>query len=150
LSGDLDRARALLEPYVVGAKGSTVERDLLSAILAQRAAEYVSYSKYSAAELSWSEAAAIAPWKTSYPLAHSAAQLAAAPHRASEIEQQVLPRLSGVGDRMVSSDFYSLVGDAHFAKGDFDQARAMYDLAMNLFHLPKYGNVYAQEGRLGM
>jgi len=150
LSGDLDRARALVEPYVLGGKGSIVERELLSEILAQRAAEYVSDAKYSAAELSWSEAAAIAPWKTSYWMGRSAAQLAAAPHRAREIEAQMLPRLAKVGDRMVCSDFYSLVGDAHFAGGSFEQARAMYRLAMDLFHLPKYTNVHAQEGRLGM
>jgi tetratricopeptide (TPR) repeat protein len=150
LSGDLDRARALVEPYVGSTEGSPVQRDLLSGILAQRAAQYVSEAKYSAAELAWSEATAIAPWKAAYWIGHGAAQLAAAPQRVQEIEQQILPRLSQVGDRMVRSDFYSLAGDAHFAAGSFADARAMYDLAMRLFHLPKFTNVHAQEGRLGM
>ncbi len=150
LSGDFDRARAVLERYVHGSQGTAAERDLLSGILAYRAAEYVSESKYSAAELCWREAAAMAPWKVGYWIAQCAAQLAVAPHRAHEIEQQAVPRLRQVADRMVTSDFHSIVGDAYFVVGDFTRARAMYDRAIELFHLPKYINVHAQEGRLGL
>jgi tetratricopeptide (TPR) repeat protein len=150
LSGDLDRARALLEPDVGGGKGALPQRGLLAGIVGQRAAEYVSDAKYSAAEMSWTEAAAIAPWKTAYPIARGAARLAAAPQLASEAEQDLLPLLNVLGDRMVTSDLHSLVGDAYFVAGDFRRARMMYDRAMSLFHLPKYININAQEGRLGM
>ena len=88
--------------------------------------------------------------KLAYPLAHAAAQAAAAPHRASFIAEQAKPLLVHVGDRMVVSDFHSLMADAYFVSGNFDEARRMYDLAMDTFHLPKYINVPAQEGRLGM
>ena len=150
LSGDLDRARALVERYVSATEGTTVERDLLAGIIARRAAEYVSTAKYSAAELSWSEAAAIAPWKSAYDIAHSAAELSAAPQFAGRAEQEVLPRLKVFGDLMVTSDFHSLLGDAYFVAGDFTRAREMYARAISLFHLPKYTNIPAQEGRLGM
>ena len=93
---------------------------------------------------------AVAPWNLAYPLAHAAAQAAAAPHRARSIAEEAKPLIAHIGDRMVVSDFHSLVADAHFVSGDFDQARRMYDLAMDMFHLPKYINVPAQEGRLGM
>jgi Flp pilus assembly protein TadD len=55
-----------------------------------------------------------------------------------------------VGDCFVGSDFASALGDAYFETGDFDRARVMYTKAMDLFHLPKYVNLHAQEGRLGM
>lgn len=150
LSDELDRARALMEPYIGPNEGTTTQRDLLASVIARRATDYASDGKYSGAELSWGEAAAIAPWKAAYRIAHQAAQLAVAPQRAAEVQQQALPDLEALGDRMVSSDFHSLVGDAYFVVGDFGRARAMYDRALSLFHLPKYTNIPAQEGRLGM
>jgi tetratricopeptide (TPR) repeat protein len=150
ISGDFDRARAVMERYVEGNKGTSVQRDLLAGIIARRATEYAADAKYSGAELCWSEAAEMAPWKPAYRIAHSAARLSAVPRRAAETEQDMLPRLSDLGDRMVSSDFHSLLGDAYFVSGDFARARQMYDRAIALFHLPKYANVAAQEGRLGM
>ncbi len=150
LDGDLTRARALAEPEIRAGHASAVQCDLFAAICGQTAAEYVSYAKYSAAESCWDEAMVVAPWKLAYPLAHAAAQAAAAPHRARSIAEEARPLLAHLGDRMVVSDFHSLMADAHFVAGDFDQARRMYDLAMKAFHLPKYINVPAQEGRLGM
>jgi tetratricopeptide (TPR) repeat protein len=55
-----------------------------------------------------------------------------------------------VGDCFVSSDVASALGDAYFAIGEFDRARDMYSEAKRLFDLPKYVNLHAQEGRLGM
>jgi tetratricopeptide (TPR) repeat protein len=150
LSGDLTRARALAEPEIRSGHASTVQCDLFASICGQTAAEYVSYAKYSAAESCWDEAMAVAPWNLAYPLAHAAAQVAAAPHRARTVAEEARPLLTYVGDRMVVSDFHSLMADAHFVSGDFDEARRNYDLAMKVFHLPKYINVPAQEGRLGM
>jgi len=150
LSGDLDRARALMEPYVSSALSAVTQRDFLAGIVAQRAAEYSADGKYSGAELLWGEAAAIVPWKSSYEIAHSSAQLIATPRRAAEIAEVLLPRLNVIGDRMVASDVHSLVGDAYFETGDFVRARQMYDRAVELFNLPKFSNIYAQEGRLGM
>jgi hypothetical protein len=62
----------------------------------------------------------------------------------------MLGQLCEVGDCFVGSDFASALGDAYFETGDFDRARVMYTKAMDLFHLPKYVNLHAQEGRLGM
>jgi hypothetical protein len=150
LEGDLTRARALAEPEIRAGHASTVQCDLYAAICGQTAAEYVSYAKFSAAESCWNEALAVAPWKLAYPLAHAAAQAAAAPHRARPIAEEASPLLAQVGDRMVVSDFYSLMADAQFVSGNFAEARRLYDVAMDMFHLPKYINVPAQEGRLGM
>jgi hypothetical protein len=150
LSDDLTRARALAEPAIRAGHASTVQCDLFAGICGQSAAEYVAFAKYSAAESCWDEAMAVAPWNLAYPLAHAAAQAAAAPHRARSIAEVSRPLLTHVGDRMVVSDFHSLMADAHFVSGDFQQARRMYDLAMEAFHLPKYINVPAQEGRLGL
>jgi hypothetical protein len=150
LSGDLTNAHAVLEPSIRRPDATVAQRDLLAGILAQRAAEYVSDAKYSAAELCWDEASAVAPWKGAYRIAHGAAQVAAAPHRAGEIDERLIPMLSHLGDRMVASDVYSLVGDAHFLSGEFVRARQMYDRSIGLFQTPKYVNVPAQEGRLGM
>jgi tetratricopeptide (TPR) repeat protein len=150
LSGDFTRARALLEPYVRGPSAAGVERDLFAGIEAQAAAIYVSDAKYSAAEICWSDAVDIAPWKVSYQLARGAARIAAAPQRTDAIDQEAMPLLKHVGDLMVASDYYALVGDAHFITGQFGKAREMYGHAMDLFEMPKYINVQAQEGRLGM
>jgi tetratricopeptide (TPR) repeat protein len=150
LGGDLDRARTLMERYVSSSNGSVAQRDLLARILARQAAEYASDAKHGGAELMWRQASVIAPWKTAYSLAHGAAQLIAAPHRAEELSEKMLPRLEAVGDRMVASDINSVVGDAYFEIGEYALARQQYKRAMALFSLPKYSNVYAQEGRLGM
>ncbi len=150
LNGDLTRARALLEPFVWRKDAGTAQRDLFAGIIAQQAAEYVAEGKYSAAELCWAEAATTAPWKPAYQIAAAAALLASSPVRAVAINDQITPLLSHVGDRMVASDVQSLVGDAHFVSGDFVSARQMYDLAIITFQTPKYINIPAQLGRLGM
>jgi hypothetical protein len=150
LSGELTLSHAVLEPFIRHPGVSVAERDLFAGIVAQRAAEYVADAKYSAAELCWDEAAAVAPWKRAYRIAHGAAQVAAAPHRAAEIDERLIPMLAHLGDRMVASDVYSLVGDAHFVSGQFVRARQMYNLSIGLFQTPKYVNVPAQEGRLGL
>jgi hypothetical protein len=62
----------------------------------------------------------------------------------------LLGRLCDVGDCFIGSDMASALGDAYFETGDFQRARDMYAKAMDLFHLPKYVNIAAQEGRLGM
>ena len=123
---------------------------MFAGILAQTAAVYVSDAKYGAAESYWGEATAIAPWKVAYTLAHGASQIAAAPERAHLIDGELKPTLENVGDIMVASDYHTLVGDAHFVAGEFAKARERYDEAVDLFQMPKYINVQAQEGRLGM
>jgi tetratricopeptide (TPR) repeat protein len=150
LSGDNTTARALLEPWIQDMEVTAVQRDLFAGIVAKCAAEYVADAKYSAAETCWGEASAVAPWKPAYQIAGAAAKLAAEPKRAETIDLQTAPLLKQFGDRMVVSDFHSLVGDAYFVTGNFPQARAMYSVAINLFHLPKYTNIPAQEGRLGL
>jgi hypothetical protein len=150
LSGDLTRARALLEPYVWRGRAGTAQRDLFAVIAGRRAAEYVGDAKYTAAEQSWDEAAAVAPWKPAYQIAAAAALLSSAPDRAATIGHTLDPLLQHVGDRMVASDVRSLLGDAHFVSGNFVTARQMYSLAMSTFQTPKYINIPAQQGRLGM
>ena len=148
-SGDLDRARAELEPSV-HADSDAPQRDLLAEIIGHIAAGFSSQGKTGAAELAWREAAEIASWKPTYWVAEAVTVLGAAPERASEIEDRLFGELCTVGDCFVGSDFASALGDAYFETGDFDRAREMYAKAMDLFHLPKYVNLHAQEGRLGM
>jgi tetratricopeptide (TPR) repeat protein len=150
LAGDPRRARATLEISIRATAGSNVQQDLLAEIVGQIASDYVSQASYSAAELAWAESADIAPWKSASWIAVNAMVLAADPSQAQAIERQFMPRLTLVGDRMVASDFSSLIGDAYFSTGQFDRARDMYSRAMDRFDLPKYVNLHAQEGRLGM
>jgi tetratricopeptide (TPR) repeat protein len=155
-SGDLNRARAELEPYVAKSGGRTPQRDLLGEIIGYVAISYVSNGNPTASELAWSEAATVASWKPTYWVAQAATILATAPHRAAEVEEKFLPKLVGgkrggdVGECFVGADLATALGDAYFVTGEFDRARDMYSLAMNIFHLPKYVNVHAQEGKLGM
>jgi hypothetical protein len=51
---------------------------------------------------------------------------------------------------MVNSDFSSLIADAYFVTGDMERAREFYSRAMDTFDLPKYVNLHAQKGMLGM
>jgi hypothetical protein len=157
-SNDLARARAELEPYVAKTGGATPQRDLLGEIIGYVAIEYVSNGNPAASELSWTEATEVAPWKPTYWVAEAVTILATAPHRAPEVEAKYLPKLVGggargrgdVGDCFIGSDLASALGDAYFVTGDFDRARDMYSLSMDIFHLPKYVNLHAQEGKLGM
>jgi tetratricopeptide (TPR) repeat protein len=147
--GDLDRARAELEPYA-HIRGATAQRDLLAEIIGHIAAGFASQGKDGAAEVAWREASNIAPWKPAFWVAEAVTVLGGAPERAKEIEDRVLNRLCNVGDCFVGSDVASALGDAYFETGEFERAREMYGKAMQLFHLPKYVNLHAQEGRLGM
>jgi tetratricopeptide (TPR) repeat protein len=148
-TGDFDRARAELEPYV-HISGSTAQRDMLGEIVGQIAVGFALRGQDGAAEIAWREASNVAPWKPAYWVAEAVTILGAAPERAKEIEDRVFDRLCNVGDLSVGSDVATALGDAYFETGQFDAARDMYARAMQLFHLPKYVNLHAQEGRLGM
>lgn len=148
-AGDRERARAELEPYI-GADAATAQRDLFAEIIGAGAAHFASEGKHGAAEIAWGEAASIAPWKPAYWVAEAVTILTANPARAAEVEQRYLAELAEIGDCFVGCDFASALGDAYFESGDFERARLMYSKAMALFHLPKYVNLHAQEGRLGM
>ncbi len=155
-SQDLERARAEIEPYVSKNGGATAQRDLLGEIIGYVAINYISHGNPAASELAWTEAVEVAPWKPTYWVAEATTILATAPSRAPEVEEKFLPRLVGrggtgdVGDCFVGADLASALGDAYFVTGDFTRARDMYTLAMDIFHLPKYVNLHAQEGKLGM
>jgi hypothetical protein len=123
---------------------------LLAETIGHSAAGYTAQGKRGAAELAWSEAASIAPWKPVYWVAQAVTILGSSPNRASEIEDRYLAELCEVGDCFVGSDFTSALGDAYFKIGEFERARELYSMAMDIFHLPKYVNLHAQEGRLGM
>jgi tetratricopeptide (TPR) repeat protein len=146
---DLDRARAELEPYAY-AQGAPAQRDLLAEIIGHIAANFAHNGRDGAAEVAWREAVSIAPWKPAYWVAEAVTILGSAPSRAREVEDRLLDKLCNVGDCFVGSDLASALGDAYFETGDFERARDMYGKAMDLFHLPKYVNLHAQEGRLGM
>jgi hypothetical protein len=148
-SGDVERARTELEPSVTNSSMSA-PRDLLAEIIGHAAAGHTAAGKRGAAEEAWKEAAAIAPWKPTYWVAHAVTVLGTQPSRAPEIEQRYLGELCAVGDCFVGCDFASALGDAYFETGDFESARRLYAMAMDIFHLPKYVNLHAQEGRLGM
>ncbi len=147
--GDVERARDELEPYV-DADSASAPRDLMAEVIGHAAAGYSANGKREAAELAWREAASIAPWKPVYWVAHAVTVVGTSPGRAREIEDRYLAELCEVGDCFVGSDFASALGDAYFENGDFESARRMYATAMDIFHLPKYVNLHAQEGRLGM
>lgn len=148
-AADVERARAELEPYV-DANSLSASRDLMAEIIGHTAAGFSASGKRQAAELAWRDAASIAPWKPVYWVAHAVTILGSSPERAPEIEDRYLQELCEVGDCFVGSDFASALGDAYFESGDFDSARRLYSMAMDIFHLPKYVNLHAQEGRLGM
>jgi hypothetical protein len=147
--GDVERARDELAPCVDKSSLSPL-RDLMAEIIGHEASGYSSRGKRAAAELAWSEATEIAPWKPTYWVAHAVTIIGTDPNRAPEIEKQYLQQLCEVGDCFVGSDFASALGDAYFESGDFESARRLYSMAMDIFHLPKYVNLHAQEGRLGM
>ncbi|BBO33845.1 hypothetical protein [Lacipirellula parvula] len=148
-AADVDRARNELAPFV-DADSAAAPRALLAEIMGHTATGFSAHGKRGAAEKAWREAAEIAPWKPSYWVAYAVTVLGSAPERAPEIETRYLEELRDVGDCFVGSDFASALGDAYFESGDFTSARRLYSMAMDIFHLPKYVNLHAQEGRLGM
>jgi tetratricopeptide (TPR) repeat protein len=143
-------AEAEIEPDVQRTGGTIPQRDLLGAVLGKLAVHDIYNQDYTAAEVAWQEAATVAPWEPAYWIAETAAALSVAPKRAGEMKEQLLPWLVQVGDRLVNSDFSSVIADAYFETGDLEQARDLYDHAMDTFDLPKYVNLHAQKGLLGM
>jgi tetratricopeptide (TPR) repeat protein len=149
-ANELDRARAELDPWIGPTGGATPQRDLLAEIIGYVAIGYVNNDNHAAAELAWGEASAAAPWKPIYWVAEAATILNASPQRAAEVDARLLSKLVDVGDCFVGADFATTLGDAYFETGNFVRARELYNVAMNIFDLPKYVNLHAQEGKLGM
>jgi tetratricopeptide (TPR) repeat protein len=118
--------------------------------LGHLATEYASRGKFGAAEQLWGEAVELAPWIPAYWIGEAVCVLSANPRRVDEVKAQLLPRLDQIGDCFISCDFASILGDAYFDEGEFHAARDMYSNAIEIFQLPKYVNLHAQEGRLGM
>jgi hypothetical protein len=143
-------ARAEIESDIMQTGGSIPQRDLLGVIIGRLAVHYAYDENQTAAAVAWREAATAAPWEPAYSIAATATALAVAPARAAEMKKEMLPWLIQVGDRLVNSDFSSVVADAYFATGDLQSARDMYNKAMVTFDLPKYVNLHAQKGLLGM
>ena len=143
-------ARAEITRDVERTGGTVPQRDLLSAVIGRLAVHYTYNDNQTAAAVAWREAAAITPWEPAYSIAATATALAVAPNRATEMKNEMLPWLVQVGDRLVNSDFSSVIADAYFATGDLRAARGMYNDAMKTFDLPKYVNLHAQKGLLGM
>lgn len=149
IEGNYEEARAVLAP-LVDQDGSVAKRELLAEIIGHLAASQVAVGDYTAGELQWAEASRVAPWMPGHWIAQNTTALVANPSRAEGFERDVLPRLAQVGDRLVTSDVATVLGDAYFKTGDFAKARVMYDRSLDNFHLPKYANLKAQSGRLGM
>ncbi|WP_442485360.1 hypothetical protein [Aeoliella sp. SH292] len=150
VEGNYEEARAVLLPLVAERDRSIAKRELLAEIMGHLAAAQVEVGDYTAAELQWAEASRVAPWMPGHWIAENTSALVANPGRAEGFERDVLPRLAQVGDRLVTSDVATVLGDAYFKTGDFAKARLMYDRSLDNFHLPKYANLKAQSGRLGM
>ncbi len=145
-----DLARAELEPQIRLTGGTAPERDLLGEVIGRLAVRYIESGQQSAGEVAWGQAAEVVPWEPAYWIAETSAILAASPKKARELEDRLVQRLPQVGDRMVKSDFSSLIADAYFVTGDLERARDFYARAMSTFDLPKYVNLHAQKGMLGM
>lgn len=150
VEGNYEEARAVLMPLVGEQDRSVAKRELLAEIMGHLAAAQVEVGDFTAAELQWAEASRVAPWMPGHWIAENTTALVANPGRAEGFERDVLPRLAQVGDRLVTSDVATVLGDAYFKTGDFAKARVMYDRSLDNFHLPKYANLKAQSGRLGM
>jgi hypothetical protein len=149
-NGDPLRAEAELAPFARLDAATTAERDLMSEIVGNIAVGHIAQGQSAGSKLAWQRAVELAPWKPAYWVSLAAAELAESPSKAPLLHQGMFDKLVEVGDCFVGSDIASALGDAYFEIGEFDRARAMYSEAKRLFDLPKYVNLHAQEGRLGM
>jgi hypothetical protein len=150
IDGQLGRARAVLEPLRGEAGASIVERALLAEIIYAQGVEYFENGNDSAAESCFSDARSIDCWSLAYWIAHTAAKLNARPETVASVAAVGWTRIDEIGDRLVRSDLAALFGDAYFAAGEFVLARRMYDYSLAVMNLPRYVNVHAQAGKLGM
>jgi tetratricopeptide (TPR) repeat protein len=149
-NGDPLRAEAELAPFAQLETAAIAERDLMSDVLGNIAVGHIAQGQSAGAKVAWQRAVECAPWKPAYWVSLAAAELAESPSEAPLLHQRMIDQLVEVGDCFVGSDVASALGDAYFEMGEFDRARAMYSEAKRLFDLPKYVNLHAQEGRLGM
>lgn len=147
---DYAEARAILTPIISQDGDDTAAREMLAEVIGRMAAEHIVGGDYTSAELNWAEASRVAPWMQGHWLAQTTTSLAANPKLADQLQGELLAQLDQVGDRLMHSDVASVIGDAYFNVGDFAKARVMYDRSIENFHLPKYANLHAQQGRLGM
>ena len=165
-AGDGVGGRAMLRSLAVSMSGGAAVRgvafdpvenniaspvqDLLAESLGLAASSAAVRGDSSAAEAAWTEAAELAPWTPVYWVGAHVARLATDPTHAAQAERELLPRLVQVGDKMINTDCLSMIGDAYFKTGDLTRAREMYSLSIAQFNLPKYINLHAQRGKLGM
>lgn len=149
-NNDALRAQAELAPYAEAPDASVAQRDLMAEIMGQIGVGHMQHGDSAGSRMAWRDAAAMAPWKPFAWVSLAAAQLAEKPSLAPQLHDELMGRLVEVGDIFIGSDIASMLGDAYFEIGEFERARAMYSEARRLFDLPKYVNIHAQEGQLGM
>jgi hypothetical protein len=148
--GRYDDSKSVLQTLADEPGISRVVGDLMAEILSRKAVDAVCDNNPSGAEVVWKETFSYASWRDVNWIGTGFAMAMASPHPADRIDRMMLPRVDQIGDRLVRSDIISLVGDTYFRDGQFDRARDMYQRSMKVFSLPKYVNVHAQEGLLGM
>ena len=152
-SRNLDAAEGLMAPWLnnnLNDDANFLVRDLMAEILGAQALSAISADRPSAAETKWRTAHELAPWRTVGWVGIGFAMTMVSPQQAAQAEEILMPRLEQIGDRLVRSDVTSMVGDAYFRDGDFSRARELYERSMKTFSLPKYANIHAQEGVLGL
>jgi len=150
LDKQLDDAVAILQPHANQADCPRSVRDLMADLISRKAWVAVRKGNPSAAEIQWRQAFTYAPWRHLEWAGVGIAMAMASPHQAERIEEWILPKMVQIGDRFVRADMASLVGDAYFLDGQFVKARQLYEQSRSIFSFPKYVNIHAQEGMLGM
>ncbi len=150
LDNHVDDAIGILQPPAEQRDCPLVVRDLMSELLGRQALRAIHDANPGTAETRWREAFAMAPWRQGNWLGIGVAMSMASPHQPARIEEWLLTRIEDVGDRLIRADAYAMVGDAYFSQGEFIKARDLYQQSRDTFSLPKYVNIHAQEGMLGL
>jgi len=148
--GRFEEAHAILEPLAENPDAGLAIRQLLARAMGQKAARYLVYAKPGASEACWEKCCEYAPWSPGYLIAQTMTALRSKPESASQAEEMLGMLHQQVGDRLVRGDIASVVGDAFFTCGDFERARQLYAQGLAAMSLPRYTNIHAQEGRLGL
>jgi len=150
LNGEPEAARSMAALLLLDAPESRVVRDFAAQISTQLGKIAFFKESENTAQHLWTESTRIAPWHLDcqFGLATTFARL----HRKEPdlVESSLAIISARLGDRMLLSDIDSMIGDAYFDAGRFEEAREHYAASMETYSLPRTVNPHALEGLLGM
>ena len=136
-----DREEITLEPAV---------RNLAAQIFSDTARKYLADASIVSARDAFVRACRLAPYRMDCVFGYGVVLAQNERWNPELVETQFKSLIARVGDRSLKADLLERLGNAFFEAGRLVEARKYYQDSIDVFCQPKFVNIPAQEGMLGM